>query len=432
MKKNCGCKHSKSKYKYGTGAITIPEGSAIVTANDGKNMQALKAYKKGNYKLLNKIIEQMPEDNVDKAQAGKKQVKKIAGKKSDNFQEQFVIGDPRYGRELSKKDVEELYALSDTELERSKKFSSFTKAQEKAKRAAARNKQENFTFTYKGKTYSGVDGKGYSSGYRIPQDGGKLETKTAKVETTPVATGTPTPILPPTQTSPENKRKGTFLSNIPSLAEIAARASILNQGIEYSNIPENYLTLGRYRYESQLPKTLREIQLAEQAGRETARDIVAGDAGRYLAQAGNLSAARMKAANEAVIQDTLARQDIANKNIDLGNVEEQTNRALRDQYAAMRNEDRMKARAAYNEQLVSLGQKIDSATETGREMSNQRAADEQRMQILRDLGQNYEYRNINGLLQLVPKVPVNTLPTTTTPAATGKKGLKKVKAYKRR
>jgi hypothetical protein len=399
--KKCGCKHPKTKYKLGTGALTIPEGSAIVTANGGKNKQALMAYKKGNYKLLNKIIDDMPEDNVDKAQAGKRKVKKIAGKKSDNFQEEFVIGDPRYGRELSEKNIEELYALSDAELDKSKKFSPFTKTQEKAKRAAARNKQETFTFTYKGKTYSGSDNKGYASGYKIPQE----ETKTGENKTIPKTTETPTPISPPTQTFAENKRKGNFLSNIPSLAEITARASILGRGIE--NVPENYLTLGRYRYESQLPKTLREIQLAEQAGRETSRDIVAGDAGRYLAQAGNLSAARMKAANEAVIQDTLARQDILNKNVDLGNVESQTNRGLKDQYA----QQRAMGRAAYDAQLVSLGQRIDSATETAQEMSNQRNVDDIRTNLLKS--KDY-YMDPQGNIRM------------------GKNGLKRVKAYKRR
>ena len=121
--KNCGCKHPKTKYKYGTGALTIPEGSAIVTANGGKNKQAIAAYKKGNYKLLNNIIEQMPEDNVDKAQAGKKSTKGktiegIVKKRpvigsNKTFTEQSALGyGGGYGREMSEEAAKKMYNLS--------------------------------------------------------------------------------------------------------------------------------------------------------------------------------------------------------------------------------------------------------------------------------------------------------------------------------
>jgi hypothetical protein len=265
-------------------------------------------------------------------------------------------------------------------------------------------------FTYKGKEYlSGLEEevKPAGEGEKAKEGEKPKETSSTTTTTTTEDKGTGN-----NDTFAGNKRKGNFLANIPSMAEIAARASILGQGIEYSNIPENYLKLGRYRYESQLPKTLREIQLAEQAGRETARDMVAGDAGRYLAQAGNLSAARMKAANDAVIQDTLARQEQEiNRNIAQGDREAEVNLGLRNQYAAMRNEDRMKARAAYNEQLVSLGQRIDSATETGRQMSNQRAVDDIKINLLKS--KDY-YMDPEGNVRM------------------SKNGLKKVKAYKRK
>ena len=214
---------------------------------------------------------------------------------------------------------------------------------------------------------------------------------------------------------------------IPSLAEVAARGSILGRGIE--QVPENYLKLGRYKYASQLPKTLQEIQLAEQAGREGARNVVGGDAGRYLSQSGNLSAARMKAANEAVIQDTLARQDILNKNVDLGNLEAETNTSLKNEYA----QQRALARSAYDRQLIGLGQKIDNVTETAQEMAGLKNADEQRLQLLRDLGNNYEYKNVGGKYQLVPKTPVeNTTPSETNTENQARKGLKRLKAYKRK
>ena len=61
----------KSKYKMSSdSSLKVPEGSAIVTANAGKNKQAIEAYKKKDYKKLDKVINQMPEDNPKKKKAG--------------------------------------------------------------------------------------------------------------------------------------------------------------------------------------------------------------------------------------------------------------------------------------------------------------------------------------------------------------------------
>lgn len=423
-------KMPKYKYKYGSGAITIPEGSAIVTANGGKNKQALMAYKKGNYKLLNNIIEKMPEDNGDKAQDGKK-LTKVKGKYTttdpttkETYQEESVHGGGGgYGKEMSLDKAQNLYNLTDEQFEAAygKNKKSDTYKIEKGRREAV--KKGNVTYNVAGKQNKDGTLMDYASGYRSkPGEGEK------KKEGDDDKGKIPTPIPPPTTTGGDDTGGRKGFPTIPSMAEIAARGSILGQGVE--GVPENYLKLGRYNYASQLPQTLREIQLSEQAGRESARDIVAGDAGKYLAQSGSLSASRMKANNAAVVQDTLARQDILNKNVDLGNEESKVNLGLKNQYAALRGQ----ARSAYNDQLIGLGQRIDSATETAQEMSNQKDADAQRMQILKDLGQNYEYKNVNGLMQLVPKVPTNTpaaATTTTAPAATGKKGLKRLKTYKR-
>lgn len=398
-------------YKYGTGALAIPEGSAIVTANGSKNKQALMAYKNGNYKLLNKIIDQMPEDNVDKAQEGKKKLKSSSAL---NYVPANQHKEKYYGK-VTDADFDKLRANNPWY-----DWSKFDPSRE----GDVKKFQEAFNKL--------SESLGSSARLSVDDKLGE-QTATAKVDymgeqpTTP-----PGQIPPPTPPDETPVKKGKF--NVPAMAEIAARGSILSQGIE--NVPENYLKLGRYQYASQLPKTLQEIQLAEQSSRESARDIVGGDAGRYLAQAGSLSSSRMKAANEAVIQDTLARQDILNKNVDLGNTEAQVNTGLKNQY----NELRGKARSAYNDQLVGLGQRIDSATETAQEMANQRSADDQRMQILKDLGLNYEYKNVDGLMKLVPKVPANTPPaattttttTTATPDATGKKGLKRLKTYKKK
>lgn len=63
---------SKSNYKMNSGnsKLQIPEGSAIVTAKDNKNKEALNAYKSGNKYKLNKIIDKMPEDKPRKKAYG--------------------------------------------------------------------------------------------------------------------------------------------------------------------------------------------------------------------------------------------------------------------------------------------------------------------------------------------------------------------------
>jgi len=399
----------KSGYKYGTGALAIPEGSAIVTANKGKNKLALKYYKAKKWPELNKVIEDMPEDNVDKAQVGKKKLKSSSAL---NYVPANQHKEKYYGK------------VTDADFDKLRENNPWYD-------------WSNFDPSKEGdvKKFQGAFNKlseSLGSKARLEVDD-KLgeQTATAKVDYMGEEPIPPPETIPPPDKGGDDIGKRKEFVTLPSMAEIAARSSILGQGIE--GVPENYLKLGRYNYASQLPKTLQEIQLAEQTGRESARDIVGGDAGRYLAQAGSLSSARMKAANAAVVQDTLARQDILNKNVDLGNKEAEINTGLKNQYNTLRGQ----ARSAYNDQLVALGQRVDSATETAQEMSNQRGADDQRMQILKDLGLNYEYKNVNGLIKLVPKVPTNTpaAATTTTTAttadATSKKGLKKLKTYKR-
>ena len=422
--KNCGCKHPKSKYKYGTGALTIPEGSAIVTANGGKNKQALMAYKKGNYKLLNSIIEDMPEDKVSKKQDGSYDLysdERIAEK----FGQKYDVDKAKYRSSIRGNKLNVVEDKNNKKYrDRLRSEPDFLKSEMKEGRAVI---DKNGNITYKPIGASSKNKMEFLGTFKPKEEIAPLETKTPEIQTSEITERTPTPI---TQNNTDknntntNKRKGSFLQNIPSLAEAAAKTSLLAQGVE--GVPENYLTLGRYNYASQLPKTLQEIQLAEQAGRETTRDMVAGDAGRYLAQAGNLSAARMKAANEAVIQDTLARQDILNKNVDLGNVEAETNRSLKDQYALQRSANR----GAYNNMLVSLGQSIDTASDASKLMSSQRENDAQRIELLKTMGNSGNYdvvTNPDGTITYKAK----QLPTST-PVKSNARGSKKLKTYKRK
>lgn len=400
-------KSRSKKYKYGTSSLTIPEGSAIVTANDGKNNLALKYYKEKKWPELNNLIDKMPEDKPSEFGNGGKKIKGRVKRKTSlgkTFNEQSAHGYGGYGKEMSEEDAKKLYGLSLKDLYEARQSGKLSKVSfdlELARRQAVSENKKEFDFD------DGTGSKKYLSGYEEEETPNTtvVEKKPGDipVETPKPPQVTPIPPPPPGQTPPTTSNKRRF--NIPSLAEVAARGSILAQGIE--GVPENYLKLGRYNYASQLPKTLQEIQLAEQAGRETTRDVVGGDAGRYLAQAGNLSAARMKAANDAVIQDTLARQDILNKNIDLGNIEAQTNRSLKDQYAMQRAANR----GAYNNQLISLGQGIDTAMDASKLMGSQMDVDDIRTNLLKS--KDY-YMDPQGNIRM------------------GKKGIKKVKTYKRK
>jgi hypothetical protein len=63
---------SKDKYKMKSGGnkLVIPEGAAIVTAKGDMNKKAVTAYKKGDYKTVNKIVNKMPNDKSSKKADG--------------------------------------------------------------------------------------------------------------------------------------------------------------------------------------------------------------------------------------------------------------------------------------------------------------------------------------------------------------------------
>lgn len=442
--KNCGCKHPKKKYKYGTGALTIPEGSAIVTAQVDKKTgtipakKAIELYKYAKqtnstkaWKGLNNLIEKMPEDRVDKAQDGRKklearykelgeltgplsdaQKKELETLKSQLTEDEYdIYTDERIAEKFGQKyDVDKAKWKSSL---KGGKLNLKEDANNAKYRESLRDPKVLKAAIASGKVK--IDAKGNISYTSIGDSApGKQEfLGTFKKGALPTLQGSPDLLKgPPPDEGNINKdifagdkKKGNFLANIPSLAEVAARASILGQGVE--KVPENYLSLGRYKYQSQLPKTLQEISLAEQGGRETARNMVGGDAGRYMSQLGSLSTARIKAANEAVIQDTLARQDILNRNVDLGNTEAQVNTGLKNQFAQQRAANR----GAYNNQLIALGQGIDTATDASKLMASQRNVDDIRTNLLKS--KDY-YMDPQGNIRM------------------GKNGIKKVKTYKRK
>jgi hypothetical protein len=382
-KKDMGTKKLK-KYKYGTGALTIPEGSAIVTANGGKNKQALMAYKKGNYKLLNNIIEDMPEDRVDKAQVGKKSTKVTKGKlikgKIENrpisgtnktFTEQSALGyDPSYGKEMTEDKAKEMYGLSLQDYitaVNSGKYPKVTHQLETARRDAVSKGLKTFK----------LNGKEYLSGFEnetVPEEKPKDDSSNKKLEEEKGKDNEGKKEEETEETEETSKNK---FGNFPSMAEVAARGSILSQGVE--GVPENYLKLGRYKYSSQLDRTLRENAVAANAAKETIRDTVGGNAGNFLSNVANITGKRFDANSKAVSDDTIAAQDILNKNVDLGNTEITTNTGLKNQYALQRSANR----GAYNNQLIALGQGVDTAVDASKLMSSQRASDDVRTNLLK-------------------------------------------------
>lgn len=375
-------KSRSKKYKYGTSALTIPEGSAIVTANGGKNMQALKAYKKGNYKLLNKIIDDMPEDNVDKAQAGKKTTK-IKGKYTTTdpttkevFQEQSVLGggEEGYGSELPQDKAEEIYKMSEADLKR--KHKGITVAQELARRQAVANKKDTFTFTYQGKEYKGHKDAGYSSGYKeqemtYPGGPGGGSSNTTKT---------------PPEDEYEEVDTDTIKPNNPAMsaAETSAIGSVLSRGVP-RGAKESYLNLNKYNYASQLDRTLRENAVAANAAKETIRDVAGGNAGNFLSNVGNITGKRFDANSGAVTEDTLARQDILNKNVDISNVEATTNRNLKDYYDDIKRQNVND----YNALLVKGGQSFDESFDNYQKMKNENQLKAQELQLLKESNPNY-------------------------------------------
>ena len=442
MKKGCGCKHTKSKYKYGTGALTIPEGSAIVTANGGKNKKALMAYKKGNYKLLNNIIEDMPEDNVNKKVGGAdalgvlKNPLAVSQATQNGAQypwfKPFTSSNTQAGRTsstgqntlLDPNDVNNQYNnIGALEKKAGKKFTNMKDLQgyiydnmPEEQRAAMWKKfgptlkssemtRENFMDDLGGaRTAYGLGA--------IDKSGNKKEENKDEIE------------------EEVEKKKDDFKLkkglNIPSLAKVATQASILSGGVE--GVPENYLNLKTPTYVSQLDRTLRENAVAANAAKETIRDASAGNAGNFLSNVGSITGQRFNANAAAVGDDTVARN--ANMNIGVGikNDEAKINTDLKNSFAGQRAANR----GAYNNLLLSMGDSIDSAADASKLMSNQKGADNQRLAILKSMADSGNYditTNPDGTMGF----SVKQLPKTTTATEEPKKrGAKRLKTYKRR
>jgi hypothetical protein len=446
--KNCGCKHPKRKYKYGTGAIMIPENSAIVTAKNGMNEAAVNAHLRGDNEEVERIIKKMPPDKkykkVDGADALGLLKNPLAVSQATQMGAQypwfkpFTASNTEKGRIsstgqstlLDPNDVFNQYNnIGALEKKAGKKFTDMKGLQgyiyDNMTDEQRTNMWKKFGPTLKSSEMTRENFMDDLGGARTAYGLGTVD-KTNK--TIPEKEQTET--IDQGGNEEETNRKD-ILGNIPPLFQIGARTQNLLRKVEKT--PKNYLSLGRYKYTSDLPQTLQDLSIAEQGGRETARDIAAGDAGRYLSQAGSLSASRMKAADAARARNTIGAGEVANKNVDLGNTEAETNLGLRNQYA----QQEAMARSAYDQQKVSLGQNIDSAIEASREMAGQKAMDQQKLQTLKDIGMNYEFKNVNGVMQLVPKTKGTTTTTTSTTGplagAYGKKqGVKKVKTYKRR
>jgi predicted transcriptional regulator len=418
--KNCGCKHPKSKYKYGTGALAIPEGSAIVTANKGKNKQALMAYKKGNYKLLNNIIEDMPEDNVDKKQEGAKEVSMFDLSNFTKPTPGFYRA-TRQGKGYGKYKAPDDETQKQREYEYEKNPKAFEKKYGKIATSLQKERMEAFKAGKEDFTWSD-DKQLYKSGLKIPAreaqntnllpnpnlpngglDLGKRENVDKK------------PDDKKNDTFATSKRGGDFLRNIPSLAEAMAKAAVLAPGVD--GVAENYLNLKTPTYVSQLDRTLRENAVAANTAKENIRDVSGGSAGSYLSNVAAVTAKRFDANNAAVGADTEGRN--ANMNIGVGikNDEAKINTDLRNQYA----QQRAMNRGAYNNMLVSLGQSIDTAADASKLMSNQRGADNQRLAILKSMSDSGNYD--------ITTNPDGTMSYSVKKAA---KGVKKLKTYKRR
>ncbi len=444
--KNCGCKHPKSKYRYGTGAVVIPEGSAIITAKDGLGKIAEKLHEEDKHEEVEKIINRMPEDKptgkkykykkVDGADALELLKNPLAVSQATKMGAQypwfkpFTSSNTEKGRTsstgentlLDPNDVFNQYNnIGALEKKAGRKFSSMEDLQghiydnmSDEQRTAMWKKfgptlkssemtKENFVDKLGGARTAYGLGTVDKTSKEVPKEEGKTETVDDKKK-------------------PDFKMRKGF--NIQPLAKVATQASILSQGVE--GVPENYLKLGRYNYASQLDRTLRENAIAANTAKENIRDVSAGSAGSYLSNVAAVTGKRFEANAAAGTAEGIAKNELLNKNVDLGNTEATVNTGLKNQFAQQRAANR----GAYNNLLLSMGDSIDSAVDASNLMSNQRGADNQRLAILKSMADSGNYditTNPDGTMGFSVKQPA-----AAKPGAPQAKGNRKLKTYKRK
>lgn len=382
-KKACGSKNMK--YKKGTSAIkaVIPAGSSIITAEGGKNIQAIKAYKKRDYKTLDKIINSMPEDK---------------GVKKDGGSRWTIATDPT--EDNIKGELGNTVKLRKA-IQAAIQAGDYTKAQ---KLGGYLDKNKNWVYKNPNKKYKGKEELAAKNNYNdiIP-----MENKVPKFNTSNNTTSdsnlSTNKVETTNQTTSQKDKVPFDVSSIPSIAEITARQALLNKGVD--KVPENYVKFGRYKYASQLPKNLQENMMATNTAKQSVKNASGGNTGNYLSNVSNINTSRLKANNDAVITDTLARQDVLNKNVDVSNNEIQINTGLKNEF----NNQKAQNLGAYRNQVIVQGQSIDSTLDSAKKESWAKKRDSQLLDILKT--RNYNYSEDSGI----------TL---------SKKGLKNVKKYK--
>lgn len=398
-KYKCGTK--TMKYKQGTSSIkaVIPEGSSIVSAEKGANIKAIDAFKQGDFKTLDKIINSMPEDKSSKNDDGNKKVKSFPNPRFNTYTS--MVEDGRKGEYKS--------------TVKKRKYIQKNLGNSKAKINATLDKDGNVVYenpVIKGKMEIAAKNK-YAGDYTKPLENYKAPVNTSKPSLNRVAVNsTNSPEVGANlksidQTTGKDLKKGfdgsNLLSSIPSIAEIAARQSLLNKGVD--KVPENYVKFGKYKYASQLPKILRENTMDANNAKQSARNVSAGNVGNYLSNSSNIYGNKLKANNDAVVTDTLARQDILNKNVDVANNEEQINVGLKNQFNDMKAQNL----GAYRNQIITQGQSVDSLLDSMKKESWAKKRDQQLLDVLKT--RNYKYNEDSGI-------------------SLNKKGNKKVRAYK--
>jgi len=436
--KNCGCKHPKSKYKYGTGAIMIPENSAIVTAKNGMNEAAVDAHLRGDNEEVERIINKMPSDN----KYGKKTYKKLGGVdalgllKNVTAPSQATVNSAQYpwfkaftssnteaGRTsttgqntlLDPSDINNQYNnIGALEKKAGRKFSSMEDLQGYIYDNMS-DEQRNAMWEKFGPTLKSSE----MTRENFVDKLGGARTAYGLAQSAKVIPQLPGPntgeVIEEKPKEEDNNKFGSRKGlNIGPAAELAYR---LKQGLEKpEETPRNFLKLNRYKYVSNLPQTTRDIELADKSFRETARDTVGGDAGRYLAMAAQSSASRQDQISRARQMDTQAATENRNKNTDLSNLELQTNRSLKDQYNALDAQ----TRANVSENNLFASQKLDSMLENSQLMRNQKFMDQQRLAMLKSAADSGNYNittNSDGTMSYTAKK---------------RAGAKKLKTYKRR
>lgn len=289
--------------KKGASSLIIPEGSAIITANGGKNKEALIAYKKGDDNKLEKIINKMPNDNPKKKkEEGDRDVfgNRITSKKSKDLKAVKASG--AYNSETGKSTIESI--------DEKKRTDNTTITPYKDKPASiyspfvSKSSDAKTGSTTLGMTTEDIT-KGFASGGGYDKSGTE-----------------------PTEEKPKSKL------NLDSLAGAASGLYNLGKGMFDKPVKTNrrYVKNEAYKYKDLSQPAKNAVNEEALVNANNIKNATGGQSSGYLGNMALASLAKRKGLQEINNQESGRRLDFENKNTELRNQQRMTNLGLANQY----------------------------------------------------------------------------------------------------